>query len=400
VGVLSRLGLAALVVLVVGIDLGRLVAAQGPLRSPQGSYRGRVIEAGSGQPIAGAGVFMVWSASDESGAATPFAYREAQTDTQGQFSIDAVGIEQNLPPRALSPQLWVYRPGYDLYPDRDVHPAGAPATPLTQPGAVVRLIGARTDTQRVEALNDFVAVINRYAPTGGPILLGLIESEFRRLEPAHREKPIAAVPAPAPPPGGRGPCDVDPKNPPPLASPKPPKIPEPGTYNPFEGRRAPYYGRVVDAQSGVPLSGAVIVTAWTRRVIYPFHAHSVFHDSCEVLTDTNGGFVVDARVVEASRSRGLEPPTFVVFFPGYSAHGGAGSNATSGTSFIRGDYQAFHGVTIGLVKLTTRQERLATISAVRPPEVPASKIRNLTRLVNVERAALGLHEIPVTEDTK
>jgi hypothetical protein len=387
VGVLSRLGLAALVVLVVGIDLGRPVAAQGPPLSLQGSYRGRVIEAGSGQPIAGAGVFMVWSASDESGAATPFAYREAQTDTQGQFSIDAVGIEQNLPPRALSPQLWVYRPGYDLYPDRDVHPAGAPATPLTQPGAVVRLIGARTDTQRVEALNDFVAVINRYAPTGGPILLGLIESEFRRLEPAHREKPIAAVPAPAPPPGGRGPCDVDPKNPPPLASPKPPKIPEPGTYNPFEGRRAPYYGRVVDAETGMPLAGAAVVAVWTRREVLAFHAHSVFYDACDVLADRDGAFILDGRFIEARAPRGVEPPVFVVFFPGYTVYGVAGRKVVSGRPFIRGDSQAYHDVTIGLVKLKTREERVSALGGI-PYGPPAGKIPRYQSLMNEEHQRL------------
>lgn len=388
-GVLSRPALAILVALIVAGGLGPPLAAPSPLRGPQGVYRGRVLEAGSGRPIAGAGIFMVWSASDESGATTPFAYREAQTDPDGEFSIDATAIEQSRPPRALPPQFWVYKPGYELHPDRDVRPAGAPATPLTQPGGVVQLIGARTDAQRVEALNDFVAVINRYAPTGGPVLLALIESEFRQLEQANPGKPIAA-----------GPCDVDPKNPPPLPPPKPPKIPEPGTYNPFEGRRAPYYGRVVDAQTGAPLSGAVVVTVWTRRVVYPFHAHSVFHDGCEVLTDANGAFIVDARVIEANQSRGLEPPTFVVFFPGHSVHGVPGRSITSGIPFIRGDSQGFHNVIVGLVKLTTRQERLAAISAVRPVEMPTSRMRNLTRLVNLERAALGLREIPVTEDRR
>jgi len=372
VGVLSRLALAILIALVVAGGLGPPLAAPSPLRSPQGVYRGRVLEAGSGRPIAGAGIFMVWSASDESGATTPFAYREAQTDPDGEFSIDAAALEQSRPPRALPPQVWVYKPGYELYPDRDVRPAGAPATPLTQPGGVVQLIGARTNAQRVEALNDFVAVINRYAPTGGPVLLALIESEFRQLEQAHPEKPIVA-----------GPCDVDPKNPPPLPPPKPPKSPEPGTYNPFEGRRAPYYGRVVDAETGMPLAGAVVVAVWTRREVFPFHAHSVFYDACDVLTDRNGAFTLDGRPIEASPPRGFEPPVFVVFLPGYSVYGAAGRKVVSGRPFIRGDSQAYHDVTIGLVKLKTREERVSALGGI-PHGPPPEKIPRYQALMNEE----------------
>jgi hypothetical protein len=388
VGVLSRLGLAVVVLVATGLAPA---ASQSP---PRNEYRGRVVEAGTGRPIDAAGVFLVWPSADET--ASPPAYREAQTDTQGQFSIDATTLEQG---RLQPPQLWVYKPGYQLYPDRDVRPAGASAVALTQPSGTIRLLGARTDAERVEALNDFVAVVNRFAPTAGPILLGLIEGEFTRLK-ALKPDAVASTPAPPPHPGAAGPCDVDPKNPPPLPPPRPPRVPEPGTYNPFEGRLAPYYGKVVDAESGAPLVGAVVVAVWTRRVVYPFHSNSVFHDACEVLTDTSGRFVVDARRIEANPPRGFEPPTFVVFFPGYNAHGALGARVTSGTPFLRGDVQAFHDVSVGLVRLATREERLSVIGAVRPAEVPATKIRNLTRLVNVEAAALGVGQIPLTENEK
>jgi hypothetical protein len=388
VGVLSRPGLAVVILVATGL------APAAPQSLPRSEYRGHVIDAGSGQPVAAAGVFLVWPSADET--AIPPVYREAQTDAQGQFSIDATTIEQG---RLWSPQLWVFSPGYQLYPDRDVRPAGASAAGLARPSFTIALIGARTEAERVEALNDFVAVVNRYAASAGPIVLGLIASEFTPLK-SVRPDLAASTPAPAAQASAAGPCDVDPKNPPPLPLPRPPNVPQPGTYNPFEGRRAPYYGKVVDAESGAPLVGAVVVAVWTRRVVYPLHANSVFHDACEVLTDTSGRFVIDARKIESDPPRGFEPPTFVVFYPGYSAHGALGARVTSGTPFLRGDIQGFHDVTIGLVRLRTRKERLSVIGAVRPAEAPATKIRNLTRLVNVEAAVLGVGQIPLTGNEK
>jgi hypothetical protein len=255
----------------------------------------------------------------------------------------------------------------------------------------VRLIGARSEAQRTEALNDFVAVINRYAPTGGPILLGLIEGEVRHLKHGTPDKAIAA-PTPPEQTGDRGPCEVDPENPPSLPPPKPARIPEPGTYNPFEGRRAPYYGRVVDAATAAPLRGAVVVAVWTRRVVYPFHAHSVTYDACEVLTDHDGRFILDGRAVEGRRVAGLEPPTFSVFLPGYSVWGVVGRRVVSGRPFIRGDSTGFHDVTIGLVKLQTRDERLDTISGLPAPasDIPLERVPRLLHAVKQERTSLKL----------
>ena len=391
VGVLSRLRLAGVVAILLGVSLGQPAGAHDPPRGPQGPYRGRVLEAGTGRPIAGGGVFIVWSDSDESGARAPFAYREAQTDAQGDFSIDAPIIEQRLPPRALEPQFWVYKPGYELYPDRDVRPDGAPATQLTRPGAVVQLIGARTDAQRVEALNEFVAVINRYAPTGGSVLLGLIEGERKRLTQSVPDEQIAVMP-PTPSPGKtvRGPCDIHPANPAPLPPAKPRTVPQPGTYNPFEGRRAPYYGRVVDAETGSPLAGAAVVASWPRRFVFPFGATSQFYDACEVMTDSDGRFVLDGRAIEArGRSQNIEPPWFSVFYPGYSSF--PPRKVVSGRPFIEGDREAFHDVTIGLVKITTRQERIEALHGATPAlPPPPEKTPRLTEMIEKEYIDLGI----------
>jgi hypothetical protein len=366
-------------------------AADELLRGSHGPYRGRVIEAGSGQPIAGAGVFMTWAVADESGAPTPFEYREAQTNEQGDFVIDAAAIEQTPRQRALQPRVWVYKAGHRLYPESDVEPRGAPAAALTKGGAVIRLIGARADAERTEIFNDFVTAINRYAApqTSAPILVSVIEAEFNRLKTVKPDQPPpVARPAPQPRVATRGVCEVDPAGPPPLAPPKPPSVPKPGQYNPFEGRRAPYYGRVVDAQTGAPRAGAVVVAVWSRRVVSPFHATSVFHDACEVLTDAAGHFILDGRAIENAGTPRLEPPEFRIFYPGYGVFGAVGHRAPAYPS-IDGDVTAFHAVTVRLVKLETREQRLDALSVLPyGGDVPRQRTPHLARLLDEEHRTL------------
>jgi hypothetical protein len=255
----------------------------------------------------------------------------------------------------------------------------------------VRLIGARSEAQRTEALNDFVAVINRYAPTGGPILLGLIEEESKRLKPSvSNAQTDMAASTPKTDTSTRGPCDADPTNQAPLSPAKPRTTPQPGTYSPFEGRRAPYYGRVVDAETRLPLVGAVVVASWPRRLVFPFGATSQFYDACEVATDSDGRFILDGRNIEArGRSHNIEPPWFSVFYPGYSSF--PPRKVVSGTPFIDGDREAFHDVTIGLVRLTTRQERIDALHGASPAlPPPPEKTPKLRELMNKEYVDLGI----------
>jgi hypothetical protein len=78
-----------------------------------------------------------------------------------------------------------------------------------------------------------------------------------------------------------------------------------------------------------------------------------------------------------------------VFYPGYSTF--PPRKVTSGTPFVRGDRQGFHDVTIGLVRLATRQERLDALHAASPDlPPPPEKMPRLRQLMDKEYVDLGI----------
>ena len=132
------------------------------LSVPQGSYRGRVVELLTGQPISGVTVVILWEFINpqDGEQRNVFALREALTDATGAFSVDASSIETNPPPRAFPPRVLIYKPGYASFPHEVRYPVGEPATPFAGTGMTVRLRLLRTQEDRIEAFNAFVMSVN------------------------------------------------------------------------------------------------------------------------------------------------------------------------------------------------------------------------------------------------
>lgn len=57
----------------------------------------------------------------------------------------------------------------------------------------------------------------------------------------------------------------------------------------------PYKGRVIDAQTGQPIEGAVAHGYWSRIHFVPTGSSSEYYDSYEVLTDRNGEFRIPGK---------------------------------------------------------------------------------------------------------
>ena len=83
-----------------------------------GPYRGQVIDTETKQPLEGAVVVAVWSQKKMypgHSSTVHYAAREAVTDKDGRFVIDAKALEENAPRRTLHPNFVVFFPGYAAY---------------------------------------------------------------------------------------------------------------------------------------------------------------------------------------------------------------------------------------------------------------------------------------------
>jgi len=155
----------------------------------------------------------------------------------------------------------------------------------------------------------------------------------------------------------------------------------------LEGYHGPYRGRVVDAETKEPIVGAVVAAVWRRDKIYPLHSTSAFHGAREVLTVADGTFVVDGADLERGAPAQTLKPYFHVFAPGFASYR---SQIFMDRGFEHGTVFGQSGTTIGLPRLKTRQERLATIAGGVMPYVPEGMLPGFRRLIDVERTALGL----------
>jgi hypothetical protein len=163
----------------------------------------------------------------------------------------------------------------------------------------------------------------------------------------------------------------------------------------LSGYHGPYRGRVIDAETKKPLEGAVVVAVWNREVVWIFQTNTEFWQAREVLTDSNGEFVLDAEDIELKAPSRTLRPTLVIFYPGYGSFPRFG-RVTRG--LVGGNFEG-PGSDVELPPLKTVKERIEKL--ISPYELfhsahedlsdaPYKYTPNLVRLINAERVSLGL----------
>jgi hypothetical protein len=160
----------------------------------------------------------------------------------------------------------------------------------------------------------------------------------------------------------------------------------------LSGPRGPYRGRVLDAETGKPLAGVVVVAVWRRDRIMPLHSRSEHYAAREALTNADGEFVIDAEDVERSAPNRMRHPFFTIFFPGYGRpRTPAGTPPTLTRRFYEGP-----GNTVEMPRLKTREERREYAGRLDPfvlSDTPFKEIPTYMRLLNQESVAVGLQPL-------
>jgi hypothetical protein len=123
------------------------------LDRPRGPYQGRVVDAETKAPLAGAVVVALWWRNRVypfHSVAEHYAVRETVTDPEGRFFLDVKDVEEGAPRRTYHPEYLIFQPGYGSYPRKHVAPTGFTGGIFERPGTIVELprLGDREERRK------------------------------------------------------------------------------------------------------------------------------------------------------------------------------------------------------------------------------------------------------------
>ena len=149
----------------------------------------------------------------------------------------------------------------------------------------------------------------------------------------------------------------------------------------------PFRGKVIDAETGQPLPGVVVLAFWLERWNALIETHTRFYDAREVLTGPDGTFEIPRLPRPLWPFRRIDSPSIRLFAPGYGFHRAVVTPPT-GEEFV-------NPTVVEMRRLTTREERLralrlGSLSAT----VPLEKQCLLRHAQNVEAEDLQLSPLP------
>lgn len=176
-----------------------------------------------------------------------------------------------------------------------------------------------------------------------------------------------------------------------------------------------YSGRVIDADTGEPIEGAVVVAIWDKERATIAGPSSRHHDVKEAVTDGEGRWTLEGpegdegRILPTLLHYVMIPrirrPYFIVFKPGYCPWPeGFAINTCKSKLSPKGNAEIINGSPIHLVKLSNREERLRVLPGpVYPDDVGRTrefliKQKRFLFLINQERKYLDLEEYPAAEE--
>ena len=155
----------------------------------------------------------------------------------------------------------------------------------------------------------------------------------------------------------------------------------------------PFSGKVVEAESGKPIEGAVVLIAFYTEGFSVGGAVYRFADAVETLTDARGEFHFPPKRVTLYRSMSIwdNECNISIFKPGYGAY------PNNPKTFSDAEYKRSHIIaenehtTFHLPKLLTLEERKENLLNIeKHAGTPNVKIPGLLKLESEERVNVGL----------
>ena len=160
----------------------------------------------------------------------------------------------------------------------------------------------------------------------------------------------------------------------------------------------PYTGQVVDAETGAPLAGVVIVAYYEKKSPSWVHYETEFYDLDETVTDSQGRFSLAARSLPISTPLShVVGPIFIFFKGGYKGwrfrgveYGELADPATNNERHEEAWRKFSNGESVVILKTRakTRDERSWEMGGARPLTIPEGRAPLLQKALDEERLAV------------
>lgn len=155
----------------------------------------------------------------------------------------------------------------------------------------------------------------------------------------------------------------------------------------------PYKGRVIDADTGQPIEGVVVLGVWYKVAVTPAGGVSSYYDAAETVTDKNGNFEI--RGLGLMILTNVDVMDVLIFKAGYQYMGSGPWDSFKEDKILRkrikwDDERAI----IPLRKLTV-EERKKQGSPDFPSEAPRDRIRKILEEINKDRNERALKSVGI-----
>ena len=154
----------------------------------------------------------------------------------------------------------------------------------------------------------------------------------------------------------------------------------------------PYKGKIVDADTGKPIEGVVVLGVWYKETPTPAGAVSSYYDARETVTDKNGEFEIPGMGLKVLST--VAPMSVLIFKASYEYIGLGLWESLKLDGGLMNKKVVWEGerAIIPLRKLTM-EERVKQGSPDYPSEAPEEKINVMLREINMDRTERGLKPV-------
>lgn len=158
----------------------------------------------------------------------------------------------------------------------------------------------------------------------------------------------------------------------------------------------PYKGKIVDAETGQPVEGVVVLGTWSKVAVTPAGGVSSYYDAQETVTDRNGEFEIQGLGLKILST--VESMNVLIFKSGY-AYIGRGPweslKLDGGLLMKKVTWEGDRAI-IPLKKVTTEERKKDPLYPPMPPtEAPLDKVRLMLIELNKDLIQHGFEPLQI-----